>query len=138
VNTLYWVPRIALLITLGINVAVIAFRLRKVWAENKPADASTWSAADWCDTSPREEWGSYTDGIEVVHNSPHELFAADPLGSWVLPPELVEETPLWEETWQALVDSGALTGVGAEVDWDLEMINAGDAGWNLEMANAAN
>jgi len=82
-------------------------------------------AADWDGTSPKEEFGTYED---IKSDAYPEIqvrlaaFDADPLNSWIEPGELDSCTPVFDRAWDALVDSGALTGVGADIDWDREML----------------
>lgn len=89
-------------------------------ANNRANELAREATPDW--NRPSQELGTYQE-IEVKR-IPRTSFDDDPLGSWLQPTKLDESTPEFDAAWRALIESGALTGVGADIDWDLEMANA--------------
>ena len=102
--------------TVGLGLLAVVFTL----ANKRANELARESTPDW--NRPSQELGTYQD-IEVKPSN-RTSFDDDPLNSWLSPTDLDDSTPTFDAAWNALIESGALTGVGADIDWDLEMANA--------------
>jgi hypothetical protein len=102
--------------TILVLLGVVIFAL----ANSRANELAREATPDW--DLPSQELGTYQD-IEVKPST-RTSFDDDPLNSWLQPTDLDDSTPTFDAAWSALIKSGALTGVGANIDWDLEMANA--------------
>lgn len=112
------------------EVEVFRYQEPALFEAPEPADESP---KPWAEMQHTQEWNFvqvYGADLEEAESDALKAFAADPLGSWVIPPEDDEVSEVeFEKSFRRMVALGILTGYGIETD------NHVWKSWNLEGAS---